>query len=61
MKTFDVQGIEIKATYEPAFSYIADPMQLPKWTNTVATVANGRAMLCTPNGVEEGKSGSPAI
>lgn len=50
MKMFDVQGIEIRTPYERAFSYIADPMQLPQWTNAFATVANGRAMLRTPNG-----------
>lgn len=53
MKTFDVQGIEIKATHERAFSYIADPMNLPRWTNAFATVANGRAMLRTPQGEVE--------
>ncbi|MEQ1597233.1 MAG: SRPBCC family protein [Casimicrobium sp.] len=50
MKMFDVQGIEIRAAYERAFSYIADPMHLPKWTNAFATVSNGRAMLRTPQG-----------
>lgn len=50
MKMFDVQGIEIRVAYERAFSYIADPMQLPQWTNAFATVANRRAMLRTPNG-----------
>lgn len=50
MKMFDVQGIDIKATYERAFPYIADPMHLPNWTNAFATVVNGRAMLRTPNG-----------
>lgn len=47
---FDVQGIEIRTAYERAFSYIADPTQLPKWANAFATVANGRAMLRTPQG-----------
>lgn len=50
MKMFDVQGIEIKAAYERTFSYIANPTHLPLWTNAFATVANGRAMLRTPNG-----------
>ena len=29
MKTFDVQTIEIKAPFEKAFGYIAEPENLP--------------------------------
>jgi hypothetical protein len=50
MKRFDVQGIELQATQGQVFSYIADPNHLPHWTRAFASVANGRAMMRTPNG-----------
>ena len=53
MKRFDVQGIELQATQERAFSYIADPAHLPQWTSAFASVANGRAVMRTPNGEVE--------
>jgi hypothetical protein len=50
MKTFDVQGIDLQAPQKRAFSYIADPIHLPQWTSAFASVANGRAVMRTPNG-----------
>jgi len=50
MRRFDVQGIDLQATQRRAFSYIADPNHLPQWTRAFASVANGRAMMRTPNG-----------
>ena len=50
MKRFDVQGVELQATQRRAFSYIADPVHLPQWTSAFASVANGRAVMRTPNG-----------
>ncbi len=53
MKMFDVQGIDLQTTQKQAFSYIADPAQLPQWTNAFASVSNGKAVLRTPNGEVE--------
>jgi len=53
MKRFDVQGIDLQATSRRAFSYIADPIHLPQWTSAFASVANGRAVMRTPNGEVE--------
>ncbi len=50
MKRFDVQGIDLQATQKRAFSYIADPIHLPQWTSAFASVADGRAVMRTPNG-----------
>ena len=50
MKRFDVQGIDLRATQRQAFSYIADPMHLPRWTSAFASVENGKAVMRTPNG-----------
>ncbi len=50
MKKFDVQGVELHTSREVAFAYIADPMQLPQWTNAFAAVADGRAVMRTPHG-----------
>ena len=53
MKTFDVQGISLQISQKRAFSYIADPAQLPQWTSAFASVTNGKAVLRTPNGEVE--------
>lgn len=53
MKTFDVQGIELRVARDRAFAYIADPVRLPAWTSAFATVAGGRAVLRTPSGEVE--------
>jgi hypothetical protein len=53
MKNFDVQTVEISSTYDKAFDYIADPHNLPEWTNAFKSVSDGRAMLETPEGTVE--------
>jgi hypothetical protein len=53
MKRFDVQGVDLQATPRRAFSYIADPVHLPQWTSAFASVANGKAVMRTPNGEVE--------
>ncbi len=50
MKTFDVQFIEIKAPYDKAYSFIADPRNLPKWAKAFREVSDGFALMETPNG-----------
>jgi hypothetical protein len=50
VKSFDLQGIDLFVPRETAFSFIADPAQLPVWTSAFASVANGRAVMRTPEG-----------
>lgn len=50
MKTFDVQTAEIRAPFEKTFDYIAEPRNLPEWTNAFKDVADGRATMETSNG-----------
>lgn len=50
MKNFDVQAIELNVPSGQALAFIADPEQLPAWTNAFASVAPGRASLRTPTG-----------
>ena len=53
MKSFDVQGIELRVPFKKAFTLIGDPNQLPGWTRAFARVANGRAVMRTPKGEVE--------
>src|SRR5262245_26354791 len=50
MRSFDVQSIPLDVPRNQALSFIADPTQLPKWTNAFASVSPGRAVLRTPGG-----------
>lgn len=50
MKNFDVQGIELSVPRSEALAFIADPAQLPRWTNAFASVTPGRAVMRTPAG-----------
>ena len=50
MTTFDVQGIELGVPRSQALAFIANPAQLPKWTNAFASAAGGRAVMRTPGG-----------
>ena len=53
MKTFDVQAVEIGADFAKAFDYIANPLNLPEWTNAFQSVSDGKAVLETPAGAAE--------
>lgn len=53
MKRFEIQSIEIEAPYETAFSYIANPENLPLWTNAFQSVSGNQAVLRTPGGIEQ--------
>lgn len=53
MRTFDVQTVEIGAPVERVFDYIADPANLPEWTDAFKTVSGGRASLQMPEGSVE--------
>jgi len=50
MKNFDVQSIDLNVSQNKAFNYIADPEQLPNWTNAFASVNSGQAVMRTPEG-----------
>jgi len=42
-KILDVQGIEISVSPKKAYNHIADPNNLPAWTNAFKTVTPGQA------------------
>src|SRR5262245_45412189 len=50
MRSFHVQGIEIRARRSRVFEFLKDPGNLPQWTHAFESVANGRARLETPTG-----------
>lgn len=50
MTTHTVQSIAIDVSTEEAFRVVADPGQLPRWTNAFAEVQDGKATLRTPRG-----------
>jgi hypothetical protein len=50
MKTHDVQSISIAKPRAAVFAYIADPTNLPKWTNAFKSADAESAELVTPNG-----------
>ena len=50
MKSFDVQAIDLNLPRNKALAFIADPAQLPRWTNAFASVTSGRALMRTPGG-----------
>ncbi len=50
MKTHDVQSVSIKRPIKVVFEYIADPQNLPDWTNAFARADAETADLVTPNG-----------
>lgn len=64
MKSFDVQGIDLNVSASKAFAFIADPEQLPRWTNAFTSVTPGRAVMRTPSGevmIDLGVEASPAL
>ena len=50
MRTFDVQGIEIKAPRRTVFEFLRDPANLPRWAKAFVSAEDGRARLETPAG-----------
>lgn len=50
MKTHDVQSIEIAKPALKVFDFVADPKNLPKWTNAFAQADDQTAKLVTPDG-----------
>lgn len=49
-RTFDVQFIEIEAPFEKVFSFIANPLNLPKWTAAFSKADSQKALLVTSKG-----------
>jgi hypothetical protein len=50
MRTFDVQGIEIRASRSAVFDFVRDPHNLPKWAHAFQQANDRRASLKTPTG-----------
>jgi len=50
MRTFDVQGIEIRASRAAVFDFVRDPHNLPKWARAFHQANDKRASLKTPTG-----------
>ena len=50
MRTFDVQGIEIRASRAAVFDFVRDPHNLPKWAHAFQQADDKRANLKTPTG-----------
>lgn len=50
MRDFDVQSIELGVPSARAFDYIADPANLPDWTNAFAEISGSSAVMRTPDG-----------
>jgi len=50
MRRFDVQSIELAVAAGAAFKFIANPNELPNWTNAFAQIDGQRARLRTPEG-----------
>ncbi len=50
MRTFDVQGIEIRAPQPVVFAFVRDPHNLPKWAHAFQQANDKRARLETPTG-----------
>jgi len=50
MQTHDVQSISIAKPQDAVFAYIANPGNLPQWTNAFKSADAKTAELVTPNG-----------
>lgn len=50
MKNFDIQGIYLNVPKSKAFVFIAEPNNLPKWTNAFASINQDKAVMQTPEG-----------
>lgn len=50
MKTFDVQSVGIERPAMAVYQFLADPRNLPKWTNAFKRADETSAELATPNG-----------
>ena len=53
MRTFEVQGTEIRAPFDRVFAYVADAQNLPQWTGAFKRVYDGQALMHGPGGPVE--------
>lgn len=53
MKTHDVQSVALAIPSARAFEYIANPANLPRWTNAFAAADTKSAVMRTPGGEVE--------
>jgi hypothetical protein len=53
MRHFELQGVVLPAPAGEAFDYLADPSNLPSWTQAFTEVREGRALMRTPTGEVE--------
>lgn len=53
MRTFEVQGTEIRAPFDRVFAYVADAQNLPQWTGAFKRVHDGQALMHGPGGPVE--------
>src|SRR5262245_8636761 len=53
MKTYDVQDIELTVPANRAFELIADPANLPRWTEAFTSAGRRSATMRTPDGEVE--------
>src|SRR5712692_5993406 len=51
VNTFDIQGIEIRASRDRVFEFVRDPRNLPRWTHAFKSADDECARLQTPSGV----------
>ena len=49
-KNYDVQNIEIKATPDVVYNFLAEPTNVPKWALGFSEVNGETAVMETPNG-----------
>lgn len=52
-KNFSVQSVMIDSSMSKVFDFIANPLNLPKWTNAFKTANHSSALLVTPAGEME--------
>lgn len=50
IKNHDVQSVNIQTSTTKVFEYIANPLNLPKWTGAFKVADGKSAILVTPNG-----------
>ena len=50
MRTFDVQGIEIRTARDTLFKFLSEPGNLPKWARAFKSADQQRARLESPAG-----------
>lgn len=53
MNTYRIESIRLKVPARKAFSYVANPANLSKWTSAFKSVKNGQAVMATPLGSVE--------